>query len=451
MQKLFAVIAFLMLVITPCFLQAEDPISFTKQIAPIFVKNCLACHDMKEGKGDFRLDQFSALMTAGESGLDSIVASKPAESYLLDLLKEEDDDVAMPKNTKRLSAAEIGLIETWIKQGAKYDSKDPESLLRNIIPRIPFPKAPEAYPVSVPITALSFSPDGKTLAVGAYHEILIYQPEDASIVKRITDVAERTYGLSYSPDGKWLAAASGTPGEVGEVKIFDVNSGKVVKLLSVTSDVAFDVKFSPDGKKILCAGADRIIRIYDANSGKELKKIEEHADWVVGVTWSHDGKSFASASRDKSVKVFDAEKGRSKITYSEHKSPAYSVAFNQDNSHLISVGADKLVHEWKIEEGKKLHQISGFAGEVFKTIFSDGMIFGCASDKTVRVFTEKDRKSKHILKGHTDHVFSLSYDPAHKRIASGSFDGNVRLWNLEDGKEILSFIAAPGLKAPAAK
>ena len=53
------------------------------------------------------------------------------------------------------------------------------------------------------------------------------------------------------------------------------------------------------------------------------------------------------------------------------------------------------------------------------------------------------------LQGHTDWVYSFARSPDGKTVASGSWDGEVRLWNFSDGKPIRTVIAAPGFK-PAA-
>lgn len=44
----------------------------------------------------------------------------------------------------------------------------------------------------------------------------------------------------------------------------------------------------------------------------------------------------------------------------------------------------------------------------------------------------------------------MAYHAGTKRVASGSHDGEVRIWNAEDGKELLKFIAAPGYKPQVA-
>jgi len=42
-------------------------------------------------------------------------------------------------------------------------------------------------------------------------------------------------------------------------------------------------------------------------------------------------------------------------------------------------------------------------------------------------------------------VFSLSLHSASKRLATGGFDGEVKIWDTATNKPILSFSAAPGL------
>ena len=41
-------------------------------------------------------------------------------------------------------------------------------------------------------------------------------------------------------------------------------------------------------------------------------------------------------------------------------------------------------------------------------------------------------------------VYALAYHAATKRLASGSFDGEVRVWDTENGNSITNFAAAPG-------
>ena len=62
-----------------------------------------------------------------------------------------------------------------------------------------------------------------------------------------------------------------------------------------------------------------------------------------------------------------------------------------------------------------------------------------------RHYNAKDRSQKRQFNGHKDWVYSVASHAGTKRAASGSHDGEVRVWNVEDGKEAAKFLAVPGL------
>ncbi|MCA9031378.1 MAG: hypothetical protein KDA66_11245, partial [Planctomycetaceae bacterium] len=115
------------------------------------------------------------------------------------------------------------------------------------------------------------------LASSGYHEVLLWSAENGQLVRRITNVAERVYGLEFTADGARLAVAAGTPGRIGEVKIFQVADGALLANMVATDDAMFDVAFSPDGTRLAACGADRTIRIFDATSGEQQQLIEDHS------------------------------------------------------------------------------------------------------------------------------------------------------------------------------
>jgi COMPASS component SWD3 len=39
-----------------------------------------------------------------------------------------------------------------------------------------------------------------------------------------------------------------------------------------------------------------------------------------------------------------------------------------------------------------------------------------------------------ILRGHTNYVFCVNYNPQSNLIASGSFDETIRIWDVKTGK-----------------
>jgi hypothetical protein len=110
-------------------------IKFSRDIAPIFVGNCIGCHGPEQQKKKFDLSTFKKLMAGGQSG--KVIAPKNAEESLLVLhVKGENGLRKMPPgNQRNLAEPTIAKIEQWINAGALLDSGiDPDGLLSKIAP-----------------------------------------------------------------------------------------------------------------------------------------------------------------------------------------------------------------------------------------------------------------------------------------------------------------------------
>jgi dipeptidyl aminopeptidase/acylaminoacyl peptidase len=422
---------------------ADDAVSFSKQVAPILVKHCQACHGAAEAESGYQVGSFALATKPGDSEMPIVTPGKLDESELFARISTEDADVRMPLEADPLPADEIELVKRWIAEGAKFDGPDPAAPLSSIIPKGVQPDPPAAYRRPVPITAVAFNHDGQELATSGYHEVAIWNAAGGTLLRRIKNVAERTYSLAYSPDGTLLAVAGGTPASLGEVKLFNPADGALVKDLGSMTDVAYRAVFNPAGTKLAVAGADRSIRIFDVTSGKEEVLIEDHADWVVGLAWNAEGTRLASASRDKTSKVFNAENGESLMTYSGHGDQLFDVAFSGDGKLVLTAGADKKIHAWNPEDGAKKGEI-GFGGEVQALASDADKILSGSADKTVQQHRLEGFKQFKDYPGHTDAVFSVAYHAGTGRLAAGSFSGEVRVWNAEDAAPLGEFIAAPG-------
>lgn len=101
---------------------ASTPVDFNRQIRPILVEHCLACHgpDEKSRKAGLRLDGTNLTKIDTDSG-KLIVPGKPQESDLIKRLSHADKSRLMPppKFAKPLSEAQVELLGNWIRQGAK--------------------------------------------------------------------------------------------------------------------------------------------------------------------------------------------------------------------------------------------------------------------------------------------------------------------------------------------
>src|SRR5262249_44406925 len=97
-----------------------------------------------------------------------------------------------------------------------------------------------------PVTAVVYSPDGKTLATGAYGHVTIWDMATGAPVKVLTNVLGAVNDLRFSPDGKVLAVAGGQPSFRGDMRLYSTANWQLLGTLGGHEDVAFSVAFSPD-------------------------------------------------------------------------------------------------------------------------------------------------------------------------------------------------------------
>ncbi|WP_435016541.1 c-type cytochrome domain-containing protein [Tundrisphaera sp. TA3] len=434
--------------------RAEDPkpVGFLKDVAPILARNCIACHNPKKAEGKYIMTTFAQLAKGGQQGADvTLEPGKPDESYFVELLRP-DGSPRMPYKQDPLPQEEIALIERWVVEGAKYDGASPTEDWQVVLRKSTPVTIPEAYPVAVPITSLTFNADGSEILASGYHELTGWKAADGAPTRRIKGLDERVHDIATSPDGKWMATAGGDPGQAGTVKLWAVGGDGALTLskeLLESSDSVFAVAFSPDGAKLAAAGADRAVRVWEVATGNVLAQIEDHADWIFDVAFSPDGKRLATASRDKTSKVFDVEKKEAVATFPSHNEAVYCVSFAPDGKAVVTGGADGQVRVWNPDEdAKQSKAVGGFGGPVFRLQFHpDGKrLFTCGADKGVRIL--EGYAIKKAFTDHADWVYGLALSPDGKTLASGSWDGELRLWDLEAGKPLRAILAAPGLTRP---
>lgn len=415
-------------------------VSFSRHIAPIFARRCVACHNTRTASGRLNMDSFAALAKGGESGA-AFAAHESAESLLLMMV----EDGSMPKEADPLAKEEIELIRKWIDVGAPLDAGVIASAdLFQVMPESAQPLPPETYRVPIPVTATAFNADASILASSGYHEVLLWNTADGSLIRRITNVAERVYDLEFTKDGSQLLVAAGTPGQLGEVKLFSTADGEHLRTLVRTKDAVFSVALSPDGRLVAAGGADRVVYEVEIATGEELLQIEDHADWVMDVNWSPNGRQLVTASRDKTSKVFDAASGNSLITFNGHGNAVYSAAFLSSGKGIVSAGSDRNARVWNTADAKEIRRIGGFGSDIFRvTVTADDHLLTACADRNAREHNLSDGKPIRTFSGHKDWVYTLCFNESKQLIATGSYDGEIRVWNSKDGSVATSFIAVP--------
>lgn len=421
---------------------AQTPVSFKEQIAPILQEHCVACHGAKRAEGGYRLDAVEQMLKPGDGGNNPVVPMKSADSEIVQRIRSHDPDVQMPAESEPLASEQIELIAKWMDEGAKLDGVAMSDPLWLVVPPAATARSPEHYPNALPITALSFSPDGSQLISSGYHEALVWNPVEGNLVGRLPNQVQRAYTMLAMNAGNVWAVGGGTPGSKGELRLVDRNSGATQHVLARSNDVVLDCVMRPGKNELAVALADNTIRIIDLDRMEQRKTIASHADWVTQLAYSDDGKRLGSSSRDKSAKIIDAENGDLLVSYPGHAAAVRGIASIGDGAQWMSVGADNKWHRWELEGAKKIAEVP-LGGEPAKMLKIDqSVIVPCADKHWVKIELSNNAVSLKIP-GHEDWVVSVAYNPTTNRLATGGIDGSIRVWNAADGALLKNWIAKP--------
>ena len=342
--------------------------------------------------------------------------------------------------------ASAALDENWITVPGEIKLRD----LTTGVERVYRTPSESALP-SGGVTSLTFSPDGKTLAVGVGRflnlkdttgKVFLIAPDSGRPRKAIPAKGHLVLSLAYSRDGATLAGGlwkKERSGSSGAVKLWDAATGKEQAALLGQGGVS-SVAFSPDGRMLVSSSWDKTIAIWDWAKRERLKTLRGHTDRVWTAAFSPDGGTIASGSLDGTVRLWDARAGKERATLRGHTFSVYSIAYSPDGRTLASGSWDRTVKLWNVAgESRQSLALEGHTDWINCLAFSsDGRTLASGStDKTIRLWDVVAGAERRRLQGHKEAVSSLAFSPTTPTIASASWDRSVALWDANTGEHIL--------------
>jgi WD40 repeat protein len=349
----------------------------------------------------------------------------------------------MPLGEPPLSASEIALVKEWIRDGAKNDSLPETGELRTPVYLQP--------PV---ITALRFSPDGSEIAVSGNGEVLIHGADGMAPLRRLMGSAERILSLAYNADGKLLIAGGGTPAQFGEIQIWDAKSGELLRSARVTGDTVFGASLSPDGSKVAVGGTDNSVHVIETASGKEIYKISNHENWVLATAFGIDSKRLVSASGDRAAKLIDAGSGAFLENVNLLRGELAAIARHPKKDIVVIGGAERIPYIYLLDRPRNMkiaddstlvRKLDRQDGAITAMDWSpDGMQIAVAGmAPAVNLYDAETGEKKASCKGHEAGIYAVAFSPDSTKLATGGFDGKVRIYSTTDCALIRSFVPAP--------
>src|SRR5207302_3406761 len=137
-------------------------------------------------------------------------------------------------------------------------------------------------------------PDGKALAVGkSFGTIRVFAAADGQEICRCgLRKGSWVRALTFSPDGKTLAGG-GT--DERPVRFFDAVTGQELHRYPGHQNEVVGAAVRPDGKTLVSAGKDGPVCVWDLATGEETRRSEAHPEGVTALAGAPDGRALVTA------------------------------------------------------------------------------------------------------------------------------------------------------------
>lgn len=198
----------------------------------------------------------------------------------------------------------------------------------------------------------AFSPDGKTLAVGAFTKYKLFDLKSHKEIKHVNLKEEQpnfVMSIAYSPDGKNLVLGLGD-GSSGEIMLWNLVDGSQTTILKGADKCVYAIAFSPDGKTMATAHEDRRVELWDVATWDRKSTLTGFTGRVHGLAFSPDGKLASGGGRNDvgELRLWDVSLGAVVAEFSGHEKCVTDVSFSPNGKTLASGSLDGTVRIWQV-------------------------------------------------------------------------------------------------------
>eukprot|EP00753_Platysulcus_tardus_P013429 PLAT3678.5.p1 GENE.PLAT3678.5~~PLAT3678.5.p1 ORF type:complete len:1389 (+),score=780.41 PLAT3678.5:138-4304(+) len=258
--------------------------------------------------------------------------------------------------------------------------------------------------------------------------------------------------LSYSPDGKALAIGC----DDGNIKVLDAAGHSLGLLELLTFRAHFgcvtQLEYSRDAKLLASGSEDRDVKVWSAGGYTMLGKAVSHASTVTALAFSPSGHRLASGGEDHTVYIVNCDTMTVELTLRNHSDTISALAWGDASKQLVTGSGDCTMKLWDVvvqdsaDGGSGGHHatatLKGITTDITPTLGRHQgrvtsvqvspdrtMLASGAEDQVVKLWSlqPRVREIRHLL-GHAAAVSAVAWNPTQEMLASGSVDGTVVLW-----------------------
>lgn len=267
---------------------------------------------------------------------------------------------------------------------------------------------------------------------------------DATV--RIWEVPEGSGGAIVTPTTKSKASSSSETNPDPNQRLIEPPA--ICKHLPSThsKDVSA-MSWNPDGTLLASGSHDGILRLWTPQGDLHLV-LSMHQGPIFGVKWNRRGTEILTGSQDGTAIVWDMQSGKVKQQFSLHSDSVLDVdwltgGYPESETSILNDNS-------KGNESSSSHSrrstTNSSSSEPRKLLALDNIFATGSADNSIKILRVGDSKPIRTLRGHTDEVNAIRFDPSATILASASDDHTARLWSVGSELGVTSNNSIGGLK-----
>jgi WD40 repeat protein/archaellum biogenesis ATPase FlaH len=247
--------------------------------------------------------------------------------------------------------------------------------------------------------------------------------------------------IAITADNKKIISASYDK----TIRIWDLRTGECLQILEGHRDEVSAVVIVPDRvpdrDKVISTSYDKTIRIWNIASGDCLHIFQKFDTWVTALAITTDNQQIVCVFADGTLQIWDIVNCVCINTWNTQLSEVNSIQIIPNTNLIIMAINDSVLVVMDLETGNHLYNLEGHNGFIkdFVVTTDSSKVISVSFDKTIRIWDLNNPQYSRILGRHEAVISKLFLFPGNDIVVSYGDDKKMKFWDLQFKHLLKSF------------